>query len=836
MPKVSPMISSFNSGEFSPLMAGRIDYKYFTSACRHIRNFMLTRQGPARRRAGTKFVAEVKTSSQRTWLGKFEFNIEQAYVLEFGHQYIRFFSNHGVVGAPLEVVTPYTSADLVDANGFFNLRFVQSGDVLYIVHPNYAPRKLLRTGASAFSISALAPEGGPFKDIDPAQTVTVYSSAATGAGVTLTASAAIFLAGHVGSLFLIEQKNTDSIAQWEPGKAVALNAVRKSDGKNFHALNAATTGTIRPVHSFGAKYDGDTGVQWQYDDPGYGWAIITAIGGGGTTATADILSRIPDNAVGAGNASTRWAHAAWSDVEGWPDNVTFFRERLTFSRDRNVWLSVAGDFENFKNRNDSGLITAEQAIRGEITSDKANRIEWLAPSDLALLIGTAGDEHALAEITPSEAFGPANARARKQSEYGARHVQIARVGDGVLFVQKAGRKVRDMVLAESVNERWVATDVTARAEHITKGGVLDMAYQQEPDSILWCAMSDGRLSGFTLDREQDVRGWHQHRIGGYSDSYKTRFAIVESVVSIPSPDGDRDELWMIVQRYINGATKRYVEWMEYVHEEGDDPQDAFYVDSGLTLDNTKATTLTPGAGADVKGTVDVVFTAGAAIFVAGDVGRYIHYRYYAVDVTGKKTWAMAIALITAYTDTTHVKGTIILPWPNLAAIASAGWRMTVTSVSGLTHLAGETVSILADGATHADKVVSAGGVVTFDTAVSKAHIGLPCPAVLAPMQIEAGAADGVAETKTKRISRCGIFFHETSGAEYGRSEQETLDEVPSRSPDDLMDIAPPLFTGDVIVSWPDGYSEEGYISIVQRKPLPACVVGLVPQMVTQDNR
>jgi len=836
MAKAAPIITAFNAGEFSPLMAGRVDLKYYPHACKKIRNFILTQQGPARRRPGTRFVAEVKDSGDYTWLSKFEFNAQQAYVLEIGDLYIRFFANHGVVGAPFEVVTPYSAADLVDDDGFLNLRSVQSNDVVYLCHPDYPTQKLTRTGAATFTLAALEQEGGPFKEIDPDTTTTVYASAATGTGQTLTASAAIFLSTHVGSLFYLEQKNINSVEQWEPGQSISTNDVRRSDGKNYHALNTATTGTIRPTHSRGAVYDGDGGVQWQFDDPGYGWCKITAIGGGGTTATVNILSRIPDNAVGSGNASTRWAHGAWSAAEGYPTNVTFFKERLTFSRGQTLWGSVSGDYENFRARDDGGLITLDSAYTIDITSDRSNSIEWLAPSDKVLLVGTAGDEHVISTLTDNEPFGPGNITADKQTEYGSRHVRTVRVGDGVAFVQKAGRKVRSM--AFSLNkDKYDAQDQTIFAEHITKGGIIDMAYQQEPDSNLWGVRYDGALLGLTLNPDQDVRGWHPHRIGGYSNSAGTEFAVVESITDIPSPDGDRNEVWMVVRRYINGGTKRYIEWMEYHHEEGDDREDAFYMDCGLTLDNTKNATLTPGTGATVKGTTGVVFAAGSAIFsaVGADIGKRIHYRYSTVDVEGNVTWQTAIGLITANPDTTHVSCTIIRAWPSLTLIPANYWRMTVTTITGAGHLEGQTVQVIVDGASHPDRVVSSGGF-ALDVPASKVHMGLKCTAVLQPMPIEAGAADGTAQTKTTRISRLGIRFHETLGAKYGRSESGDLDQVLSRSGETNMDEAPPLFTGDVVVAWPDGYEGNGLVSIVQDQGHPCTVVALVPQITTQDAR
>ncbi len=842
--KASPNITSFNAGEFSGLMAGRADIKYYNNACRKIRNFIPTPQGPARRRGSTRYVTPIKGENDRSWLIRFVFNVEQAYVLEFGDLYIRFFANHAPVMDPtdplnpLEVTTPYTVADLTDADGTCKLRFVQSNDVLYLVHRGYRPKELRRLGAAEFELADFDFKGGPFEDIDPDQTVTVYiDNGEVGAGRTLTASAAIFEAEHVGGLFLLEQNTTDDTKQWESGKGILVNDVRRSDGKNYKALNATNTGSVKPVHTVGARYDGDAGVQWQYLDAGFGWGEIKSIGGGGTTAIVDVLSRIPDEATGAGNASTRWAFGSWSDKFGWPDEITFFLERLCLFRDQLAWGSESGSFNKFRDRDESGLVTKDMAFKARIEDPEANRIRWALPSDVALLIGTAGSEHAIYAITSTEAFGPGNARAKRQSAHGSQAVRPQSVGDGVLFAQRFGRKIRDMRQVESVEQRWASTDTTILASHVMKSGVIDMAYQQDPDSVLWCLRADFQPVGFTLDRDQDVRGWHPHRIGGYADVNHVEFAAVESLTVIPRPDNDGHEVWAIVRRYINGQTRRYVEYMEKVRDEGDDPQDVFFVDSGLTLDNTIAASLAVGAGADVEDTEDVPFAAGAPIFVVGDVGRFIHYRYSTVNVTGKVDWHLAIVEITEYVDASNVKGTINSPFPSyVTSIASGDWRMTVTAISGLDHLEGEVVQVCADGAAHPDRTVTAGAIELQEPA-SKVHVGYQCTAVLQPMPLEAGAADGPAQGKTKRISRCIIRFLETLGAKYGRDEDSAnLDEVLTRSGDENMDEPPPLFTGDKVVAWPDGYDGDALITIVQDQPLPCTVVMLAPQVTTQDNR
>lgn len=831
MAKPSLAITSFNAGEFSPLLAGRSDLAQYKNACKKLLNFIPTVQGPVRRRPGTMFVAEVKNSTDRTWLRRFIFNQDQSYIIEFGDLYARFYSDHGVIeaspGVPYEIATPFTAASLTRSDGTFRLQFAQTGDVIYITSDGQFPvQKLTRLTATTFSIADLDLVGGPFEDYDPDQTTTLYASAATGAGIDITASAATFTSGHVGSLIYLEQKTVDNVRMWEAGKSIAINDVRRSDGKNYKALNAATTGGVKPIHSSGSRYDGDAGVQWEFLDPGYGWAVITSITSG-TVAVADVLSKIPGGAVGSGNATSRWSFGSFSEANGWPNNVTFFRERLCFAKDLKVYGSVAGDFENFKSRDDGGLVTTDMAFRIDITSEQVNAISWMAPLSSALLLGTSGEEIALDEITSSDSFGPGNIKSSIQSEHGSSFGGYAIIGGGVVFIQAAGRKVRDMIQAESVEKRWVSSDATVLAEHITKGGVVSMAYQQEPDSVLWCAKSDGSLAGFTISREQEVKGWHPHLIGGVSDSYDTP-AAVECVDVVPT--GSADEVWMIVRRNIDGSIVRYVEYMSITRDGYDDPEDITFVDSCLMFNGAVNANLTPGTGADIAGTEGVEFAVDSAVFSLGDVGKYIHYRYSRVDRYGKITWHKSVAEITDYTNTTHVDVTIHSAWPSLNVVAAGDWRKTSTTISGLNHLEGCIVDVCGDGASLGQHVVFSGSI-HLDSGVSKAYIGIKYSSICTPMPLESGSPDGVAQDKTKRISRCMIRFHETLGAKYGRDENSQLDEISVRDVSDLMDTASPLFTGDVTVAWPDGYDGDATITVIQDKPLPCTVVGLYPQIM-----
>lgn len=780
MSKASPIQTSFNTGELSPTLDGRVDLGKYASGCSLMENFVPLIQGPARRRSGTRFVNEVKYSDDRTWLVRFEFSETQAYILEFGDYYIRFYTNHGqllfsppaawvtstsyIIGDLVqsggnsyycaanhtsgtfatdlsnglwylltsniyEIPTLYSTSDLSNPNGTFRLRYVQSGDVVYFVHPDYPPQKLSRFAPTTWTMTDVQFAGGPFEDIDPDQSLTVYASAQTGS-VTLTASAALFSAADVGTLILLEQQAIDNIQQWEVGKTISAGDRRRSDGKTYEALTSGTTGSVRPTHSIGAVYDG--GVQWQFRDPGFGWVRITAYTSA-TQVSGTVESRLPAGAVGSGNATNRWAFGRWSDVKGYPSQIAFYRERLVFGTGQIIDMSVAADFENFSDRNTSGEVTAEQAIAVVISSDQVNTIEWLAPSD-GLVIGTTGGEFVLQEVTTDEPLGPGNVKITQQSLFGSKSVIPSLVGDVILFVQRAGRKVRELQY-EFASNGYKSSDLTVLADHVTQSGVVDMTYQQEPHNILWCAREDGQLLGFTYNREQDVLGWHRHIIGGGE---------VESVEHIPNPDGTQDDLWMIVKRTIDGQTKRYIEYLEKDFDRSDDIADAFFVDSGLSY-------------------------SGAA----------------------------------------------------------------TSTLSGLDHLEGETVQVLVNGSAHPNQVVTSGSI-SLQVPATKASVGLGYNSTLRTMRIEAGAADGTAQGKTKRINKVVLRFLATVGAVAG-PDVNTLDRIQFRSGSDPMDQPVPLFTGDKLMEWPSGYDFDGYVVVRQNQPLPMTLIAIMPQVTTQDR-
>lgn len=164
-PAAISIINAFNSGELSPQLEGRTDLSRYYSGCRTLENFLIFSYGGATRRPGTKYIATAKNSDEASRLVPFEFSTTQAYILEFGDEYIRFYKDNGQIvdvnDDPYEISTPY---DTDAGTDLFELHFIQSADTMYIVHPAYKPRKLTRTGHTSWTITEIEFERGPFLD------------------------------------------------------------------------------------------------------------------------------------------------------------------------------------------------------------------------------------------------------------------------------------------------------------------------------------------------------------------------------------------------------------------------------------------------------------------------------------------------------------------------------------------------------------------------------------------------------------------------------------------------------------------------------------------------
>lgn len=834
MAKVSPLQSNFGSGEFSPLLYGRVDADRYKSGLAKCENFIPSIQGGLLRRPGTVFVKEVKASANATILVPFEFSTQQAYMLEFGDLYIRFYKNNGNIestpGTPYEVVTPYTSADLS------LLKFTQSADVLYLVHPDYAPRKLSRYADTNWVLDTISFEDGPYLTVQNyfsdgvlrhndsfqltpsattgASTITtgpvtpVTGAVNNGSGlIRITATNHLYNTGDrvriIGVTGTVEANGTWIVT------VVTANTIDLQGSAFVNAFAAGGTVTFAPFYStdVGLIIRIKNGTNW-------GWGKITTF-----TNSSTVVVTV-DSDFAATTANKEWRLGLWGSTNGYPTAVTFHEDRLSFTGGpipQRVDMSRSGDYENFGPTDADGTIADSHSVSFQLNSNDVNAGRWLSSGEKGLAVGTAGGEWIVRPSSSGEAISPTNISAKRVTSYGCADVQAVYSGKSVLYIQRAGRKIREMGFNFDV-DGFVAPDMTLLSEHITAGGVSQLVLQKEPQNLIWAIRNDGALLALTFERdpEQVKVGWSRHFIGGSSDAAGTN-SVVESLAVIPSADGTRDELWMIVKRRIDGATKRYVEYLSKLFEDTDAQQDAFFVDCGLTYDVPKTITAATQAN-------PVVITSNSHGFSNGDQVRISEVQGM-TDLNGN---SYTVANVAANTfELSGINGTAYA-----AYISGGEVRKLVTTISGLDHLEGETVSICADGAALPDTVVSSGAI-TLSTASSIVHVGFGYSSDGKLLRPEAGAMDGTAIGKTRRIHRAAFLLHRTLGMKLGMSF-DALDELTFRTSADPMTRAPALFTGTLSERLEADYDFDNQVCFRQDQPLPCTVLAIALQLVTQD--
>ena len=952
MPNVNPAVVNFNGGEVGSLMSGRTDFEKYGSSVYRMRRFIPTAQGPAKRCPGTKYVLQARYPDKRVWLQRFEFAFDQAYVIEFGDYYCRFYTdrgvvledpidisgitnaNHGVVtyvgadpsngdwmyvygvvgmtevngryvkvanvntgaktfelndidGGVIDttaygvyggngdaarvytIASPYAEEDLFTAENTSAMSISQSGDVLYIGCEGYQPRTLTRSGNTSWAFAAYAPTDGPFQR-EPDARVN-FTLSGTSGNVTVTSASAIFDNNSVGMLLRLQPVNITT-TQWETAKSISAGNIRKSSGKFYEAVNSATTGAVRPIHEEGQDYDGNAGVLWEFLHPGYVVLKITAVTST-TQVSADVIGPgvAPNELLS--SAECNYRVGAWGTGMGasYPYKTAFWRDRLWWGGGQNIYASVAGDYGSHA-PDTMGEILADNALNLTIAIGNVDKVRWMRPGN-ALIVGTAGAEIAVRENITTAPLGPENVKFDLQSAEGSMELEPVLVEDAVLFARVGGRRIMELRF-DIQADAWVPRDMNVLYPEITRSGIVDMEYQKEPDDILWCVLGDGRLIGLTYDREQNIYGWHQHPIAGND-------AKVEAVQIIPSPNGDLDDVWLVVSRTIQGdfpyelaleaggnlltegedqlvieddvnRTQRFIEYIGQSLEEGEDIQGAGYLDASLEFNPVVPADLFMADGYEIAGSTGVQATVLSSIeiateadeiieteafelivindpvFAATDVGREIVYRYYD---TANELWRSARAEITSYIDQENVLTTIVAAFPD-DDVPFNEWRLTATTLRGLWHLEGETVSALADGQEVNDLLVT-DGTVTLPFAASRATIGYPYTSTLATQRLEAGASIGTAQAKVKRIHKCGLRLYASLGGKVGPGPTN-VDLIQYRTNNDFMNEVPPLLTGDTdVFAFPGGYETDGRIWVVADQPLPMTVIALYPELETQ---
>jgi hypothetical protein len=733
------LLPSFNAGELSKRLQGRVDQSVYGIGCSEMLGWLATVEGCAVAAPGSHYVERAAGPCR---LIPFEYSPTEGYVIEASNGLLRFYTND--VRIETGPTTPYTVAHPYAYAELARLDYQQSADVLYLAGGGRQQMKLSRTGATAFTLAALDLANGPIGDGNDDTSLTILASATTGS-VTLTGSAAIFALTDVGSLIELEAADFNDIPSWEAGITIASGQKRTWDGKVYlySGGGAGRTGTVPPSHDSGTEWDGSGvgtdvnthgpyGVPWTFLYGRFGLARITAFTDT-THVTATVIKRLADSLTS--TASWRWAFGAFSDTRGWPDVVCEWNECLVFCKDADVYVSVIGDFENHERRDSSGDF--QRDLAGRFRIPHGGRIKWAAP-DRLLLIGTDRGEYTVERLqVQTGTAGPPVFDVKLQSSSGSAAVKPIQADGRMVFVQRAGKKLLEMAYAIST-DRYETPELTRLARQIGGPGFVEIAWQQEPERTVWAVRGDGTMAALAYSPTQQVMGWSRRELGAG--------LAARSLCRITSPDGGSDQIWIAAEVIAGEKIGQW--WVLRMHpawEEGGAAADAVFLDAALSYAGTP-----------------------------------------------------------------------------------------VSSGSGADHLQGLTVSVLADGKPHPDIVIALGGHWNINFTASKVTLGLPYPARLTPMRVEAGQSEGTAQGKIKRVVALGLRFLESLGVRV-RVQGEDWQAIETRDPDDDMNAALSLFTGDYRVDTIGDFESDGLIHIERFQPLPAALLAIVPFVETGEQ-
>lgn len=552
MARFSPAFTNFNAGEWGPRTYGRVDLQKYLSSQRLCRNWIPTLQGPIRKRNGSLHVAQAQSNLKRSRLIPYRIARTASFMLEFSENNINFFS---AAGASLAVTIsgptpPWLEADLEE------IQFMQQGDLLYLMHPDYPQHSLEYDGATSAVLTELQYDVGPLLPENVDTTIEILSSddGSTTTAVTLTATNPVFTAAMVGQLIGFRQAPETSVPQWAAGTPTVIgdqvwsSSVETGGRINVYiAQNNGNTGTLAPGHDFGIESDGT--VDWLMFHSDYGFVRINNFTSD-TSVDGDIVGfpGLPASTI-TGSGTFRWALGAWGGANGYPRTGTFFQQRAVYggttAEPQKFWGSTVNAYEDFL----PGLVSDSSAYQYVLSSDEANPIGVML-AGRNLFIGTAGGEFIATGGDIDTAITPTNISVRRDSRYGSAQQGALQVGESVIFVQSGRRNLREMAFNRDFNG-YVANDMTLLSNHISALGMNKLGYQSKSDSIIWTYTDGGELIGITYERTQQVLGTHRHTLAG----------VVESVATLPDENGINDRVWLIVQRTINGVTKRYIEFI-----------------------------------------------------------------------------------------------------------------------------------------------------------------------------------------------------------------------------------------------------------------------------------
>ncbi len=561
--------SSFTAGELAPSLCVRVDLARYQSGCKKLENMFVFPHGGVSKRGGFRFLGALPSAAK---LMPFVFSVTETYVLAWAEKRLYFYNKNGAIasadGQVYSIVTPYSLEEVQE------LSFVQSADVVYLASENHPPYKLCRYGHTDWRLEQIsfAPKASRPTGISAYLHDVRTEGEINGDGSGLRSWHFV--------VTQVDARGEESLASASASVTGPENLRTTCYPKiSWHAVSGATEYRI-----------------YQEKNGKYGY-IGSSLG-----TSFDAKNIAPDMTDCPPEDANPFVNG------NYPGAICFYQQRLVFAgskqKPQTLWFSRTGNYESFSRSSPS---KADDSMEITIAGNDVSKIVWLVALR-TLLVGTSGTEW---EVKSSSGIlSPTDVSMVPQSYRGSAKLPALIVGNSVLHVSRTHKEMRDL-LYDFGTDSYNGSDHAILASHLFENhSIADWAYQQSPHSIIWCVRSDGALLGHTYLREHQVYAWHRHVTKG-------EFL---SVCSIPSTF--QDELFVVVQRNVNGQTVYFVEYLENnqnVSENMGGEALYFYADAALTYDGEATKKL---VGLDHLLGEEVCIVADGAVYPSQVVQRF----------------------------------------------------------------------------------------------------------------------------------------------------------------------------------------------------------------------
>jgi len=794
---VSILKNTFVGGEWDKSLYERSDLSKYYTACKTMENFIIQPQGGATKRAGTKFISKVKyisnTAKQERRLVKFSFSSTESYMLEFGDKYIRFYYEEGQLNLSTTPPTynsgtTYSKMDYVVYNG---INYYSRVDSNLGNQPDISTTQWYALESNIVEIPTVF-TSSMVKDI-------CYTQSADVLFITHPDVPPQELRRYGVDKWLIQDMlfgaTIDApinLAMTGSTDEFAVSTISADDGSESE-LSTSTTGDKGNTLTWDAVSGKLYYKVYQISN-----GVAFYLGMAKTESYEIKVNDEPDL-----NTVAPEVNNIFNSVNNYPAICSFYQQRLilgmTNNKPQTFWGSVTGAYRNF---NRSLIPKDDDSYEFTIASGEINRITGFTPLT-DLIITTSGAEW-IANSGTNSSITSHNINISPQSRFGSNNLKPLIIGNSVLFVELKGTVVRSLLFSYDI-AGFKGSEITLLSRHLFRDkNIVSWCYQGHPNKIIWSVRDDGVLLGLSYDVDNEIISWHHHTTKG-------SFYDVESILNIDN----EPIVYAIVEREINGVVGKYIEVLQ-TPIASSVVEDCFYVDCGLKYDIPKDIS-------DIVLTTPVRITSNSHGFANGD-------RVDLSDVEGTSGLNGKQYLIGNITTNTFDLYDINTGNPidgNLynSYKKNGVCRKAITHISGLTHLEGEVVDVLANG-NIVDGLTVSGGQITLPSHSSRVVIGLNYIANLIPLDFININID--MQDKLKQIKTVLIELEDSRDLKIGTNKDNLL-EVDFRE-GGYYYTATPLYTGVKELNLLDDILRNSSVLMRSDKCLPLTILSITARL------